>query len=221
MHKTLLILFFLSTYLFAQQQTVTFEISPATFDEDDMITITASDFSPGVWGVSDVYLWAWSMASGVEQNAPNNGDWTNSDEAQKMTNNGDGTFSISFVPKDFYGRTGLESIGFLVKAKNGDGDKKSQDKVVQIGTVEIPPVTEAPVPAGMMDGINLDPNDNTKATLVLYAPLKTFVYLLGDFNNWQKDANYLLKKDSAKNRFWIELSGLKPQFDHMFQYLVD
>ena len=221
MHKTLLILLFLGTSIFAQQQTVTFDISPATFDEDEMITITASDFSPGVWGVTDVYLWAWSTASGVEEDAPNNGEWTNSDESQKMTNNGDGTYSISFVPKDFYNRTGLESIGFLVKAKNGTGDKKSQDNVVAIGTVEVPPVTEAPVPNGMLDGINLNPNDNTKATLVLYAPLKSFVYLLGDFNNWQKEANYLLKKDSAKNRFWIELTGLTPKFDHMFQYLVD
>ncbi len=221
MHKTLLTLLFIGTSIFAQQQTVTFDINPATFDEDEMITITASDFSPAVWGVSDVYLWAWSTASGVEQDAPNNGEWTNSDEAQKLTNNGNGTYSISFVPKDFYERTGLESIGFLVKAKNGTGDKKSQDNVVPVGTVEVPPVTEAPVPNGMLDGINLNPNDNTKATLVLYAPLKSFVYLLGDFNNWQKEANYLLKKDSAKNRFWIELTGLTPKFDHMFQYLVD
>lgn len=221
MHKTLLILLFVGTSIFAQQQTVTFDISPATFAEDEMITITASDFSPAVWGVTEVYLWAWSTASGVEQDAPNNGEWTNSDEVQKLTNNGNGTYSISFVPKDFYNRTGLESIGFLVKAKNGTGDKKSQDKVVAIGTVEVPPVTEAPVPSGMLDGINLNPNDNTKATLVLYAPLKSFVYLLGDFNNWQKEANYLLKKDSAKNRFWIELTGLTPKFDHMFQYLVD
>ena len=184
-----------------------------------MITITASDFSPGVWGVTDVYLWAWSTASGVEADAPNNGEWTNSDEAQKLTNNGDGTYSISFVPKDFYERTGLESIGFLVKAKDGTGDKKSQDNVVAVGSVDIPPVTEAPVPNGMLDGININPNDNTKVTLVLYAPLKTFVYVLGDFNNWQKNENYLLKKDSAKDRFWIELTGLTPQFNHMFSIL--
>ena len=144
--------------------------------------------------MSDVYLWAWSTANGVQQDAPNNGVWTNSNEAHKLTNNGDGTYSISFVPKDFYGRTDLESIGFLVKAKNGDGDKKSQDNVVPVGSIDIPPVTEAPVPTGMLDGINLDPNDNTKATLVLYAPLKEFVYVLGDFNDWEKEEDYLLKR---------------------------
>ena len=77
MHKTLLILLFIGTSLFAQQQTVTFDISPATFEEEDMITITASGFNPSVWGVTDVYLWAWSTANGVERDAPNNGEWTN------------------------------------------------------------------------------------------------------------------------------------------------
>ncbi|WKK66222.1 alpha-amylase family glycosyl hydrolase [Lutimonas zeaxanthinifaciens] len=221
MKKFLLLFLLLCSLANAQQQNVTFEVVPESFSEEDLITITASDFSPAVWGVTDVYLWAWASANGIQEDSPTNGEWTNSNEAQKMTSNGDGTYSISFVPKDFYQRTGLETIGFLVKAKNGTGDKKSQDNVVAVGTVEVPPVTEAPVPNGMLDGINLDPNDNTKATLVLYAPLKAFVYLLGDFNNWQKDENYLLKKDSAKNRFWIELTGLTPQFDHMFQYLVD
>ena len=221
MRKFLLFILLISTALFSQQQEVSFDVNPEVFEEDEMITITASDFDISLWGVSDVYLWAWASANGVQQDAPNNGSWSTSDDAQKLTNNGDGTYSISFIPKDFYNRTGLESIGFLIKAKDGGGDKKSQDKVVPVGTIEVPPVTEAPVPAGMLDGINLDPNDNTKATLVLYAPLKEFVYLIGDFNNWQKVEEYLLKKDSSKNRFWIELTGLTPKFDYKYQYFVD
>lgn len=221
MHRILLFLLFISTTLSAQVQNVTFEVSPASFQEDDVITITVSNVNPAAWGVTDIYLWAWSSADGMEMDAPNNGSWNSSDEAHKLTNNGNGTYSISFVPKDFYGRTGLETIGFLVKAKNGDGDKKSQDNVVTVGTVDVPDVTEAPVPNGMLDGINLNPTDPTKVTLVLYAPMKDFVYLIGDFNDWQRNDNYLLKKDSAKNRFWIELTGLTPEFDHKYQYLVD
>ena len=72
----------------------------------------------------------------------------------------------------------------------------------------------------MLDGINLDPIDPTKATLVLYAPNKEIVHLLGDFNNWKVDNNYILKKDSPNNRFWIELTGLTAQTNHMYQYLV-
>ena len=78
-----------------------------------------------------------------------------------------------------------------------------------------------PVPDGMLDGINLDPNDNTKVTLVLYAPGKQTVHVIGDFNNWQEDDNYLMNYDTARDRFWIELTGLTPQTNHMYQYLVD
>ena len=223
MNRFLLFLLLISSTLSAQIQNVTFEVNPSTFEEDDLITVTVSDVNPTLWGVSDIYLWAWSfdLNGANSADSPTNGAWSNSNEMQKLTNNGNGTYSISFTPTTFYNRTGIGSIAFLVKAKNGDGDKKSQDAVFNVGTIEIPPITEAPVPAGMIDGINLDPNDNTKATLVLYAPLKEFVYLIGDFNNWQKDAGYLLKKDSGKDRFWIELTGLTPKFDHKYQYLVE
>ncbi len=223
MKRTLLLSLFLtlSLNLVSQVQNVTFEVSPDPFQEDETITITVSDVNPSAWGVTDIYLWAWSSAGGVEEDALNNGTWNNSDEAQKLTNNGNGTYSISFVPTQFYGRTNLETIGFLVKAKDGTGDKKSQDAVYAVGTIEVPPVTEAPVPAGMKDGINFNPSDDSKVTLVLFAPGKEFVYLLGSFNNWEKDSNYLLKKDSAKDRFWIEISGLTPRTNYTYQYLVD
>jgi len=84
-----------------------------------------------------------------------------------------------------------------------------------------PTVTEETVPSGMKDGINLNPSDNTKATLVFYAPGKEFIHVIGSFNNWQIDNAYLLKKDSAENRFWIELTGLIPQTDYSYQYIID
>jgi len=84
-----------------------------------------------------------------------------------------------------------------------------------------PTVTEATVPSGMKDGINLNPSDDTKATLVFYAPGKEFIHVIGSFNNWQIDNAYLLKKDSAENRFWIELTGLTPQTDYSYQYIID
>ena len=223
--KLLYLLFFLPFIVASQVQNVTFTVSPSPFNEDDQITITVSDLDPvSVWGVADIYLWAWSydLNGANSMDSPTNGSWNASDEVQKLTNNGNGTFSIAFTPTNFYNRTDIGSIGFLVKAKDGTGDKKSQDNIETIGTVTIPDVTEAPVPNGMVDGINLNSNDNTKATLVLYAPNKDFVNVIGDFNSWQRDdTNYLLKKDSAKNRFWIELTGLIPQTNHKYQYLVD
>ncbi len=78
-----------------------------------------------------------------------------------------------------------------------------------------------PVPDGMLDGINVDPNDDTKVTLVLYAPGKQTVHVIGDFNNWLEDDNYLMNYDTAREKYWIQLTGLTPQSNHMYQYLVD
>lgn len=216
---------FFFTQSWAQQQNINHSLSSATFTENDQITITFSNVNPTAWGVTDLYLWAWSFDTNDlnSMDAPNNGTWTNSNEAHKLTKNNNGTYSITFVPATFYNRTGIGKIGFLVKAKNGNGDKKSQDMFAEVGTTTAPPtVTEQAVPAGMLDGLNLDPNDNTKATFVLYAPNKNFVNLIGSFNNWQRnDTDYLLKKDSAKNRFWIKINNLTPQTNILYQYLVD
>ena len=228
MKKKLLLLFLFTSLGFAQQQNVTYSISPATFEENDQITITfnGSSINESTWGVTNnaLYLWAWSIdLNSISQDCPTNGTWASSNEANKLTyNSGNDTYSITFIPTNFYARTNIGTIGFLVKAKDGTGDKKSQDILVSVGTIVVPPVTEAPVPVGMLDGINLNPGDNTRATLVLYAPMKQFVNIIGDFNNWQRDdTNYLLKKDSSKDRFWIELTNLAPQTNHMYQYLVD
>ena len=122
MKKTILLFLFLSTIIFSQEQTGTFTVSPSTFEENEEITITVSGVNPAIWGVSDVYLWAWSFnQSDLDQtptnavDSPTNGSWTSSNEAQKMTNNGNGTYSFTFIPSTFYARTGLKQIGMLVK----------------------------------------------------------------------------------------------------------
>ncbi|MFO0508329.1 MAG: alpha-amylase family glycosyl hydrolase, partial [bacterium] len=73
-------------------------------------------------------------------------------------------------------------------------------------------------PAGLKDGINYSA-DPTKATLCLWAPGKSSVYVIGDFTNWDINANYLMKKDGE--RFWLEISGLTSGVEYAFQYLVD
>lgn len=73
-------------------------------------------------------------------------------------------------------------------------------------------------PIGIVDGINYE-TDATTATLSLWAPGKSSVYVLGDFNDWSIDANYQMKKDGE--HFWLRLTGLTPGEEYAFQYLVD
>jgi glycosidase len=79
------------------------------------------------------------------------------------------------------------------------------------------PVTTQTRPTGLKDGINYI--DNTTATLILLAPGKSNVFLIGDFNNWIQLNSYQLKKDG--DYWWITLSGLTPGKLYSFQYLVD
>ncbi|WP_027136696.1 alpha-amylase family glycosyl hydrolase [Gaetbulibacter saemankumensis] len=77
------------------------------------------------------------------------------------------------------------------------------------------------MPQSYLDGINYDDNDPTKATLVLYAPGKDFVYVAGSFNNWQPDTSYAMKRDpSRNNKFWLTLTGLTPGQLESYQYWV-
>jgi 1,4-alpha-glucan branching enzyme len=78
------------------------------------------------------------------------------------------------------------------------------------------------MPAGMKDGINYNSSDPTKATLVLNAPTKSFVYVAGSFNNWQPGVAYAMKKDTAagSTKYWLELTGLTPGQMYAYQYWV-
>lgn len=292
----------------AQQQTVTYTVTPAAFEETDEITITinGSSINEATWGVTNnsLYLWGWSLDlnGNNSQDQPTNGTWTNSNEANKFTYNaGTDTYTKTFVPATFYNRTGIGTIGFLVKAKDGTGDKKSQDILLNVGSFQAtltspaensvtiintggslnisatntggnadyelkangvtinsasatssysynhtnitanqnyeltitqetnvitkqftvivnPGTVTAALPDGLKNGINYNGADHTKATLVLDAPGKDFVYVAGSFNNWQPGTAHAMKKDGTK--FWLELTGLNPGEVYTFQYWV-
>ena len=147
------ILVFSFNYCYCQVQTGTFSVNPSSFYEDETITVTVSGIDPTIWGVSDVYLWAWYYKNGVQQgDSPNNGTWDNSSEVQKLNANSDGTFSISFIPKDFFDDSNISRMGMLLKAKDGTGDKKTQDYLHYVGKVQVsilnPAFNPVSVPAG-------------------------------------------------------------------------
>jgi hypothetical protein len=52
-----------------------------------------------------------------------------------MTDNGDGTYSFTFIPTTLNGgTTGITDIGFLVKADDGTGDNKTPDQHIIFGS---------------------------------------------------------------------------------------
>ena len=86
--------------------------------------------------------------------------------------------------------------------------------------VAAPPTTQ-PLPAGVRDGVNYDAADPTAVTLVLFAPGKSKVTVLGDFNNWTENANAQLFKAPDGQRFWRKITGLVPGTEYAYQFEVD
>ena len=84
--------------------------------------------------------------------------------------------------------------------------------------VNLPVVHEA-LPPGVTEGINYI--DDNSVILSLFAPNKQFVYVIGDFNDWQIDTSYYMKRTPNDSTYWIRLNGLTPKQEYAFQYFVD
>ncbi|MGO4773475.1 alpha-amylase family glycosyl hydrolase [Flavobacterium sp. W22_SRS_FK3] len=312
MKKIILSLFvFVSIPVFAQQQNITYSVSPVTFEETNAITITinGSSINEATWGIAsthELYLWAWAFDTNdtTSKGNPDNGFWTASSPASIFTyNTGTDTYTKTITPTTYYNATGIGRIGFLIKTKDGTGDKKSQDILVEVGTFQAtlttpsensttiitsgsnfnitatntngaasyvlksngntintntstasysfnhtnitvnqsyeltivqaettivkkfsvvvnPNTVSEAMQQGLIDGINYNSADVSKATLVLDAPLKDFVYVAGSFNNWNPTSAYAMKKDPASGKFWLEISGLIAGENNTYQYWV-
>ncbi len=85
-----------------------------------------------------------------------------------------------------------------------------------------PGINIAPLPDGVRDGINYE-TGNTSVVLVLYAPGKNRVSLIGEFPGaaWTEQASYVMNKTPDGNYWWLRITGLTPGTEYAFQYLVD
>jgi glycosidase len=94
-----------------------------------------------------------------------------------------------------------------------DGEQASDSAFVHVKETQ----PTGPLPAGASDGISYV--DDQTATLVLYAPNKEHVFVIGDFNQWTPDSDSRMIRDG--DRYWITLEDLVPGEIYGFQYLVD
>ncbi len=80
-------------------------------------------------------------------------------------------------------------------------------------------VTIEELPAGTRDGINYI--DDNRIVFSLYAPEKEFVFVIGDFNDWEVSDEGYMKQTPDGDHFWIEINGLEPGMQYVFQYFID
>ena len=103
----------------------------------------------------------------------------------------------------------------MLEGNDGSGIKKDSFSFY------LPPTTTvAALPVGTVEGINYAAN-NTAVTLVLYAPGKNNVVVLGDFSNWVVNCANQMNKTPDGNYYWITITGLVPGTEYGYQYLID
>ena len=103
----------------------------------------------------------------------------------------------------------------IVKAQATNASETIETQFAYTITPTPPAVS---LPEGMEDGINYH-EDNTSATLVLRAPNKEHVFVIGDFNDWSLDSDFLMQQDG--DLFWLTIEDLTPGQEYLFQYLVN
>jgi hypothetical protein len=80
--------------------------------------------------------------------------------------------------------------------------------------------TIAPLPAGAQEGINYLAGD-TSVLLVLNAPLKHKIVVVGDFSNWTQQSTYQMNETPDSNFWWLQINGLTPGTEYAYQYVID
>jgi glycosidase len=80
-------------------------------------------------------------------------------------------------------------------------------------------VTIEELPAGMKDGINY--LDDSTVLLCLFAPYKSFVFVMGEFNNWEIGQTNYMKRTPDGRRYWLQINNLEVGREYAYQYLVD
>ena len=290
--------------------------SPSTIEIDQQITITVDINSTatncnGMNNPNKVYLHSGVGTDSDAWGVSVVGNWGQDDGVGEMTNNGDGTWSITFVPQTYYGLSAAEAstitkMGMVFRSEDGSQELKDNgcsDFFLNVGAFQvtlinpnssgvilvnsgnqtqvlaqnnngvanyelfvdgisyhsasnttfyqssfITNITEnkacqlvvtqgsssitknfniyvngtvsQAIPNDLEQGINYNTTDPSKATLVLEAPHKDFVYVVGSFNDWTPATEYAMKKDPNSDLFWLELSGLTSGEVESYQYWV-
>ncbi len=80
-------------------------------------------------------------------------------------------------------------------------------------------VNVADLPDGWRPGINYLGSDTVG--LVLLAPQKEYVYVVGDFNNWEPNDDYFMNRTPDGEMFWLGVGDLVSGQEYIFQYFID
>ncbi len=136
-----------------------------------------------------------------------NANWTlKANGATVNTSNNNSNYAFSYPIN--------QTVEFELTATHSGG----QSITIEFTAIITPVVISQPIPDWAVQGINYN-QTTTRATLALYAPGKSFVHVIGSFNDWTISNDYLMKRDTTNpDLYWLELNNLTPAEIYTFQY---
>lgn len=201
---------------------------PEKAEADKALTLTfvVPKGSPLYDEKGDLYAHIGIVQGGDWQHVP--AEWTTNIDKCKWTKVKDHTWQLKLEPtvRKWFGAEKelvISKIGLVIR--NADGSKKAYDQdlfiPVRDQSVSHPEVVREALPEGIKEGITLSPDGSV--TLALsdrdkeQKSLYDHAYVVGDFSDWKRSADYAMKRDEARGLWWITLKGLS-KGEHLMQY---
>ena len=98
-----------------------------------------------------------------------------------------------------------------------NGEELEENLEYNIVVLRAPETAE--LPGGLLPGINYH-EDPTRVTLVLEAPGKEYIHILGDFTDYKVLDEYQMKRTPDGEMFWLELNNLEAGKEYIYLYGV-
>ena len=158
-------------------------------------------------------------------------DWDKNIDKCKFTNVGENAWELKIEPtvRDFFGSgdTPVTRLAIVVRSEDGslqtrpDQFNSIKDNKYQIVPFVPDPVIDEAMPSGLKHGVNIH-NDNS-VTFVLYAQDKDkkmhdYCYLVGDWNNWERNVESSMKRDAQAGCWWLKVAGFDPTKEYRYNF---
>jgi|GEM_PF-259515 len=176
----------------------------------------------------------------------NNGFFVNTGETVNFTANTNISANITFEVNAVNGTTAnnvttsngsvtvLSNVDkYIVKAKATAGAVNVEKTLyfvrrkATVGDDNFPTYAQYPTAINFPKiGLNYSPTNNREVTLVLRAPLKDKVYVVGDFNNWEIDPAYQMKRTiltafpNNNDFYWVTFEVPVAGTEYAYQFAV-
>ena len=100
-----------------------------------------------------------------------------------------------------------------------DVNNSSNSRILNFDIIVEPSLIVESPPVELIDGINRV-EDGSKVYLQLTNSNKDFVYVIGNFNDYKEEEEFMMKKYPDSDKFWLELKGLNSDEYYYYQYSV-